>query len=96
VNPAITLYRQTYTHKGRAFQVWSYLDEPDPKGSTLHFALRVEGVTVQGLSDREEAIRKARQRIDELPAKAVEEAPATDPPQASHRHPPPQAELALV
>ena len=82
MSPAITIYSQTYTHKGHAFQVWSYLDDPDPKRSTLRFAFRVEGVTVQGLSDREGAIRKACQRIDELPAKPTEETPAADPQQA--------------
>jgi hypothetical protein len=52
------------------------------------FAFSLEGETVVGLPDREEAIRKARQRGDELPAKAVEEMPAAGPPQ--------QAELALA
>jgi hypothetical protein len=76
MSPAITIYSQTYTHKGRAFQVWSYLDDPDPKGSTMHFALRVEGETVEGLADRAEAIRKARERIDKRPAAPVQASPA--------------------
>ena len=91
----VTICSQTYTHKGYAFQVWSYLDDPEPQKSTMRFAFRVEGETVQGLSDRKEAVRKARQRIDELPAKSVEEMPAAGPPQANQGHPPPQAQLAL-
>jgi hypothetical protein len=69
---AITIYSQTYTHKGGAFSVWSYLDDPDPKRSTLLFAFSLEGETVAGLPDRAEAVRKARRRLDELPAKSNE------------------------
>jgi hypothetical protein len=83
MSPAITIYSQTYTHKGHAFQVWSYLDGPDPKRSTLHFALRVEGETVEGLADRAEAVRKARKRIDQRPPEPGEATPAAAPPQQS-------------
>jgi hypothetical protein len=95
MSPAITIYRQTYTYKGHAFQVWSYLDHPDPKGSTMHFALRVEGEMVEGLADRAEAIRQARERIDRRPAEPGEATPGREAPQTSQGHPPQQAELAL-
>jgi hypothetical protein len=95
MSPAITIYRQTYTHKGHAFSVWSYLDDPDPKRSTLHFAFQAEGETVEGLPDRADAVRKARQRIDSRPAEPGEATPGIDPPQAIQGHPPQQAELAL-
>jgi hypothetical protein len=58
------IYGQTQTHKGHEFAVWSYLDDPNPEKSTMRFAFQVEGVTVDGLPDRAEAIRKARERID--------------------------------
>ena len=95
MSPAITIYRQTYTHKGHAFQVWSYLDGLDPKRSTMHFALRVEGETVEGLADRADAIRQARERIDRRPAEPGEATPGREVPQRMQGHPPPQAELAL-
>jgi hypothetical protein len=95
MSPAITIYRQTYNHKGRAFQVWSYLDGPDPKRSTLRFAFQAEGETVEGLADRAEAIRKARERIDRRPAEPGEPTPGREVPQTRQGHPPPQAELAL-
>jgi hypothetical protein len=92
---AITIYSQTYTHKGRAFSVWSYLDDPDPKRSTLRFAFQAEGEAVEGLADRAEAIRQARQRIDRRPAEPGEATPGREVPQTIQGHPPPQAELAL-
>jgi hypothetical protein len=95
VNTETVIYHQTYTHKGYAFCVWSYLDDPDPKRSTLHFALRVEGETVEGLADRADAIRKARERIGKLPAEPGEATPGIDAPQRIQGHPPQQAELAL-
>jgi hypothetical protein len=95
MSPAITIYRQTYTHKGHAFQVWSYLDDPDPKRSTLLFAFQAEGETVEGLADRADAIRKARERIDRRPAEPSEATPGRDAPQTIQGHPPRQAELAL-
>jgi hypothetical protein len=95
MSPAITIYRQTYTHKGRAFQVWSYLDDPDPKRSTLLFAFQAEGETVEGLADRADAIGKARERIDRRPAEPGEATPGRDGAQTRQGHPPPQAQLAL-
>ena len=89
------IYSQAYKHRGHEFQAWSYLDDPEPQKYTMRFAFRVGGVTVGGLSDREEAIRKARERIDELPPEPTEETPAADPSQAIQAHPPQQAELAL-
>jgi hypothetical protein len=82
------IFSWTYRHKGREFAVWSYLDGKNAESSSMLFAFSLEGETVVGLPDREQAIRKARQRGDELPAKAVEEMPAAGPPQ--------QAELALA
>jgi len=81
----IIIYRQAHKYKGREFTTWSYLDDPDPNKSTMRFAFSLEGETVAELPDRAEAVRKARQRIDELPAKPVEETPASDPPQAKPR-----------
>lgn len=78
----VTIYRQTYTHKGRAFSVWSYLDDPDPKRSTLLFAFQAESETVEGLADRADAVRKARERIDQRP------------PEPGEATPPQQSELA--
>jgi hypothetical protein len=95
MSPAITIYRQTYSHKGRAFCVWSYLDDPDPKRSTLRFAFQVEGETVDGLTDRADALRKARERIDRRPAEPGEATPGREAPQSIQGHPPRQAELAL-
>jgi hypothetical protein len=95
MSPALTIYRQGYTHKGRAFCVWSYLDDPDPKRSTLLFAFQAEGETVKGLADRAEAIRKARERIDKRPAEPGEVTPGMEVPQTIQGHPPQQAELAL-
>jgi hypothetical protein len=57
--------------------------------------LRVEGETVEGLADRAEAIRKARERIDRRPAEPGEARPGMEVPQTMQGHPPPQAELAL-
>jgi hypothetical protein len=94
MNAERVIYRQEYAHKGHAFSVLSYLDDPDPKRSTMRFAFRVEGVTVEGLPDRAEAIRQARRRIDELSAKPVEATPAADPPQASQDQNPQQPEVA--
>jgi len=99
MSPAITIYRQGYTHKGRAFCVWSYLDDPDPKRSTLRFAFQAEGETVEGLADRADAIRQARERIDQRPAEPaepVQATPAADAAPASPDEKPQQAELALV
>jgi hypothetical protein len=95
MSPAITIYSQTYAHKGHAFTAWSYLDGKNVESSSMRFAVSVEGETVAGLLDRAEAIRKARQRIDELPAKPIEDTPVAGPPQAIRGHPPQQAELAL-
>jgi hypothetical protein len=95
MSPALTIYRQGYTHKGRAFCVWSYLDDPDPKRSTLRFAFQAEGETVEGLADRADAVRKARERIDRRPAEPGEATPGMEVPQPIQGHPPPQAELAL-
>ena len=78
---ALTIYRQTYIHKGRAFQVWSYLDDPDPERSTLLFAFQAEGETVEGLADRADAIRKARERIDRRPAEPGEATTGREVPQ---------------
>jgi hypothetical protein len=89
------IYSRTHTHKGHAFQVWSYLDDPDPERSTLHFALRVEGETVEGLADRAEAIGKARQRIDRRPAEPGEATLGREAPQTIQGHPPQQEGLAL-
>jgi hypothetical protein len=80
MNTAITIYSQGYTHQGRAFSVWSYLDDPDPERSTLLFAYRADGVTHVGLPDRKEALTQARRRLDALPDQpdektAVDEAP---------------------
>ena len=83
MSPAIIIYSQTYTHKGRAFSVWSYLDDPDPKRSTLRFAFQAEGETVEGLADRADAVRKARERIDQRPPEPGEATPAAAPPQQS-------------
>jgi hypothetical protein len=94
MNSETVIYSRTHTHKGHAFQVWSYLDDPDPKRSTMLFAYRVEGVTVGGLPDRAEAIHKARQRIDEQAAKPVQETPAADPPQAIQDPHPQQHDLS--
>jgi len=79
----IIIYSQEYRHKGHAFSVWSYLSGLDPERSTILYAYRVEGVTVKGFPYRAEAVLKARQRIEELPAKQPEKTPAADPPQAS-------------
>jgi hypothetical protein len=95
MSPALTIYRQGYTHKGRAFCVWSYLDDPDPKRSTLRFAFQAEGETVEGLADRAEAIRQARGRIDRRPAEPGEATPGREVPETMQGHPPHQAELAL-
>jgi hypothetical protein len=95
MSPAITIYRQGYAHKGHAFSVWSYLDGPDPKRSTLRFAFQAEGETIEGLANRAEAIRKARERIDKRPAEPGEATPGMDVPQTIQGHPPQQAELAL-
>ena len=91
----VIIYRQTQTHKGHEFAVWSYLDDPNPEKSTMRFAFQLEGVTVDGLPDRAEAVRKARERIDKLPAKPGEATPGRDAPQTIQGHPPQQAELAL-
>jgi hypothetical protein len=95
MSTVITIYRQTYRHRDREFTVWSFLSSFDPESSSLLFAFQSEGETVEGLADRAEAIRKARERIDELPANPVEETPSANPPQARQGHPPQQAELAL-
>ena len=92
----IIIYSQEYRHKGHAFSVWSYLSGPDPERSTILYAYRIEGVTVAGFPYRAEAVRKARQRIDELPAKEVEETPTADPPQASQGKQSPQSEIAQL
>src|SRR5689334_8980471 len=94
MSPALTIYRQGYTHKGRAFCVWSYLDDPDPKRSTLLFAFQAEGETVGGFSDRADAIGKARERIDKRPAEPGEATPAADPPKAGQGQQPHQSEIA--
>jgi hypothetical protein len=94
MSSAITIYSREYAYKGHAFQVWSYLDNPDPNRSTLRFAFQAEGETVESLPDRAEAVRQARQRIDELPAKPVEETPAADPPQAIQAQQAKQQEIA--
>jgi hypothetical protein len=67
MSAAITIYSQEYTHKGRAFCVWSYLDDPDPECSTLLFAYRAAGVTREGLPDRKEALAQALRHLDALP-----------------------------
>jgi hypothetical protein len=72
MSAAITIYRQEYTHKGHAFSVWSYLDDPDPERSTLLFAYRAAGVTRVGLPDRKEALTHARRRLDALPDRPEE------------------------
>jgi hypothetical protein len=74
MNTAITIYSREYTHQGHAFSVWSYLDDPDPKRSTLLFAYRAAGVTRVGLPDRKAALRQARRHLDALPP------PLPDPP----------------
>lgn len=91
----VIIYRQTQTHKGYEFAVWSYLDDPNPEKSTMRFAFQVEGVTVDGLPDRAGAVRKARERIGKLPAKPVEAMPAMDALQTMQGQPPQQAEVAL-
>jgi hypothetical protein len=80
MSTAITIYSREYTHQGHAFSVWSYLDDPDPKRSTLLFAYRAAGVTRVGLPDRKAALRQARRHLDALPdppdeKTAVDEAP---------------------
>jgi hypothetical protein len=67
MSTAITIYSREYTHQGHAFSVWSYLDDPDPKRSTLLFAYRAAGVTRVGLPDRKDALRQARRHLDALP-----------------------------
>jgi hypothetical protein len=70
MSTVITIYRQTYRHRDREFTVWSFLSSSDPESSSLLFAFQSEGETVEGLADRAEAIRQARQRIDKRPALA--------------------------
>jgi len=94
VNAERVIYSQVYKHKGRQFTAWSYLDGKDAESSGMLFAFSLEGETVEGLPDRAEAIREARQRIDRLPAKPVEETPAPDPPQASQGQQPQPSEIA--
>ena len=95
MNTETVIYSQAYRYRDRSFEVWSYLDDPDPASSSLLFALRVEGETVEGLADRADAIRQARERIDRRPAEPGEATPGMDVPRTIQGHPPPQAELAL-
>ena len=90
------IFSWTYRYRDREFAVWSYLSTSDPESSSLLFAFRAEGETVEGLASREEAVRKARQRIDERTPEPGEATPATGAQQTIHGHPPQQAELALV
>ena len=82
MSPAITIYGQTYTHKGRAFQVWSYLDDPDPKRSTLRFAFQAGGMTRVGLPDRKDALTQARRHLDALPRQPDEKTAVDEEPMA--------------
>jgi hypothetical protein len=93
MNTGTVIYSQTYGHKGHEFLVWSYL-EANEGGSAMFFAHQCDGVTVEGLPDREEAVRQARRHIDHLPSEPVEESPVAEAPQASQG--PQQSELALV
>jgi hypothetical protein len=90
MSPAITIYSQEYNHKGHAFSVWSYLDDPDPERSTMGFAYRAAGVTRAGLPDRQDALRQARRHLDALAAPpdeqtAVAEAPMAGQAQQQHQ-----------
>jgi len=93
VNTETVIYRQAYRYRDRSFEVWSYLDEPDPASSSLRFAFQAESETVEGFADRADAVRKARERIDELPAKPVEETPAIEAPKANQGQQPQPSEL---
>ena len=83
MNPETVIYRQAYRYRDRSFEVWSYLDDPDPASSSLLFAFQAEGETVEGLADRANAVRKARERIDQRPPEPGEATPAAVPPQQS-------------
>ena len=74
------IYSQVYKYKGGEFQVWSYLSSSDPQSSSLLFAFQSGGETVEGLPNREDAIRQARERIVELSPEPVETTPAADQP----------------
>jgi hypothetical protein len=88
------IYSQTYQYQGRQFLVWSYLDANE-EGSVMLFAFQCDGVTVEGLPDRDNAVGQARQHVDKLLAEPVEEAPVVDAPQASQGQQQ-QAELAFA
>ena len=83
------IYSRDYIHKGHEFTVWSYVD-----GGAMRFGFQCEGFSLAGIDTREEAVRKARQHIDTLPAEPAEQAPAGDASQASQGQQ--QAEPALV
>lgn len=90
------IYSQEYRHKGREFLVWSYLCANE-EGSTMLFAYQCDGVTIEGLPDRDNAVRQARQHIDKLPAEPVEETPVVDAPSESQeRQGQQQTELAFA
>ena len=95
MNAETVIYRQAYRCRGRSFEVWSYLDDPDPARSSLRFAFQAEGEAVGGFSDRAEALRKARERIDRRPAEPGEATPGREVPQTMQGQAPQQAELAL-
>src|SRR5436190_838407 len=82
MNTETVIYSQAYTHKGHEYLVWSYI-YATKQGSTMLFAYRAEGATVEGLPARDNAVRQARHHIDSLPPDPVEETLAVDAPQAS-------------
>ena len=87
MNTGTVIYSQTYSHRGHEFLVWSYL-ATNEGGSVMLFACQFDGVTVEGLPDRSEAVRQARRHLDALPSEPAEEGP-----QAIREQ---QSELAFV
>ena len=91
----VIIYRQVYKHRGREFTAWSYLDGKNAENCGMRFAFSLEGETVAGLPDRADAVRKARERIDQRPAEPGEATPGIGAPQTIQGHPPQQEELSL-
>jgi hypothetical protein len=73
VNTETVIYRQAYRYRDRSFEVWSYLDDPDPARSSLLFAFQAEGETVGSFCDRTDAIGEARERIGKRPLSRVKQ-----------------------